>query len=78
MAYVGYSGVANQANTSDGFALGEGAQNVTGTGYGRYVGDHGVVDLYGNALPPNRSFILMESTGYVLQEDGSKILLESS
>ncbi|CAB4122346.1 hypothetical protein UFOVP35_5 [uncultured Caudovirales phage] len=79
MPYVGYSGVANQANTSDGFAEGIGAANVPVTdGYGENVGDGGVVDLYHNATPVAKSYILMESTGYVLQEDGSRIVLELS
>ena len=31
MPYVGYTGVANQANTSDGFALNVTAANVVGS-----------------------------------------------
>lgn len=77
MAYVGYTGVANQANTSDGFALHVSAANVVGSTPGDDVGDTGVVDLYGGT-PVARSFILMESSGYVLQESGSKIVLEAS
>lgn len=79
MPYVGFTGVANQANTSDGFAENVGAANVPITdGFGENVGDGGVVDLYHNGTPVVKSYILMESTGYVLQEDGSKIVLESS
>lgn len=79
MGKVGYSGVANQANTSDGFALGVGAQNVIGgTDYGLDVGDDGVVDMYGS-VPVTMFYIADEtSPGYVLQEDNSKIVLESS
>ena len=79
MSIVGYIGVANQANTSDGFARGVGAQNVIGgTDWGLDVGDNGVVDMYGNA-PVTTSYILDEATpGYVLQEDNSKIVLEAS
>ena len=79
MGKVGYTGVANQANTSDGFALGVGAQNIIGgTNYGLDVGDDGVVDMYGGT-PPTTFYIADEaSPGYVLQEDGSKIILESS
>jgi hypothetical protein len=79
MAPVGYSSVADQANTSDGFALGVGAQNVIGgTDYGLDVGDNGVVDTYGT-IPPTTFYILDETTpGYVLQEDSSKIVLEQS
>ena len=79
MGKVGYSGVADQANTSDGFALGVGAQNVIGgTDFGLDVGDNGVVDVYG-ATPATTFYILDEtSPGYVLQEDSSKIVLEQS
>lgn len=78
MPYVGYTGVANQANTTDGFALGVGAQNdpAATNQFGLDVGDGGVVDLYHNATPVVLSFILMESSGYVLEEDSSKIQLE--
>lgn len=78
MPYVGYTGVANQANTTDGFALGVGAQNdpaATGK-YGLDVGDGGVVDLYHGSTPPAVSFILMENSGYVLEQNDSKIQLE--
>lgn len=79
MPYVGFTGVANQANTSDGFAEGVGAANVPTTdGWGENVGDAGVVDLYDNGEPAAKSYILMETTGYVLQEDSFKIVLESS
>lgn len=77
MPYVGYTGVANQANTSDGFALHTSATNVIGSTAGDDVGDTGVVDLYGGAAIA-KSYILMESSGYVLQESGDKIVLESS
>ena len=79
MGKVGYSSVANQANTSDGFASGVGAQNVIGgTDFGLDVGDDGVVDMYG-ATPVTIFYIADEaSPGYVLQEDSSKIILESS
>lgn len=77
MPYVGYTGVANQANTSDGFALHESAANVVGAVPGDDVGDNGVVDLYGGTARV-KYYILMESTGYVLQEDNSKIELESN
>lgn len=79
MGKVGYTGVANQANTSDGFALGVGAQNaVGGTDFGLEVGDTGVVDLYGGT-PVAKFYIADEGApGYVLQEDDSKIVLEFS
>lgn len=78
MPYVGFSSVANQANTTDGFALGIGAQNdpAATNQFGLDVGDGGVVDLYHNGAPVVLSFILMESSGYVLEEDSSKIQLE--
>jgi hypothetical protein len=77
MPFVGYTGVANQANTSDGFALNVTAANVVGSTPGDDVGDNGVVDLYGGAARV-KSYILMESSGYVLQEESSKIELESN
>ena len=85
MPYVGYTGVANQANTSDGFASGVGAANVPATdGFGENVGDHGVVDLYEDITPTVKPYIADETDGagpvttYVLQETGNRIVLESS
>ena len=77
MPYVGYTGVANQTNTSDGFALNVTAANVVGATPGDDVGDNGVVDLYGGSARV-KFYILMESSGYVLQEESSKIELESN
>lgn len=77
MPYVGYTGVANQAQTSDGFALDVSAANVIGATPGDDVGNDGVVDRYG-VSNGSKFYILMESTGYVLQEDSFKIVLESS
>lgn len=77
MPYVGYSGVANQAQTTPGCALGVVAD--ANDDYGNDVGGAGVVDTYSclvPPVPPATCFILMESTGYVLQEDSSKIYLE--
>lgn len=77
MPYVGFSGVADQANTSDGFARRTSAKNNPADSvFGDDVGDGGVVDLYHNGEPVVISYIAMESTGYVLQEDSSKIQLE--
>lgn len=78
MSFVGYGGVTNQANTSDGFALHTSAANIIGGIPGDDVGDNGVVDRYGVAA--NLKFYIADETnpGYVLQEDGSKIVLESS
>ena len=77
MAYVGYTGVANQAQTTPGCALGVVAD--ANNGYGDDVGGAGVVDTYSCLVPPTPVvyyYILMENSGYVLQEDGSKIYLE--
>lgn len=77
MPHVGYTGVADQANTTDGFAGQTSAVNAVGAGIGEDVGDDGVVDLYGIA-PVSTFYILMETTGYVLQESSDKIVLEAS
>lgn len=77
MPYVGYSGVANQANTTDGFAEGVVAKNVTTSAtFGEYVGADGVVDLYGGAAPVAVSFIAIETTGVFLMETSGNIQLE--
>lgn len=79
MAQVGNSSVADQANTTDGDAQGVCAINDPNIDvYGLDVGDGGVVDLYHHLTPPAKSYIAEESSGYVLQEDDSKILLESN
>ena len=78
MPYVGYTGVANQANTSDGFALGVGAQNnLNGENdFGLGVGGLGVVNLYGNISPVVYGFLLTENLDFLLQENFGKIELE--
>lgn len=77
MPYVGYSGVANQANTTDGFADGVVANNDPALAtFGLDVGDGGVVDLYHNGSPIGRSYIAMETTGVFLMETSGKIQLE--
>ena len=78
MAYVGYTGVANQAQTSDGFALHVSAANVVGATPGDDVGNDGVVDRYGAAIGLTFYIADEASPGYVLQESGGKITLESS
>lgn len=78
MAYVGYTGVANQAATTPGCAIRVVAD--ANNGYGDDVGGSGVVDTYSCLVPPvpvTHYFILMEGIGYVLQEDGSKIYTEA-
>jgi hypothetical protein len=77
MAYVGYTGVADQAQTTPGCATGVVAD--ANNGYGDDDGGSGVVDTYSclvPPVPPATCFILMEDSGYVLQEDDSKIQLE--
>lgn len=77
MPYVGYTGVANQAQTTPGCALGVVAD--ANEDYGNDTGGSGVVDTYSCVVPPvppETCFILMEDDGYVLQEDDSKIYLE--
>lgn len=78
MSYVGYSGVANQVQTTPGCAIGVFAD--ANDDYGSDVGGAGVIDTYSCVVPPvppATCFILMENSGYVLQEDGtSKIQLE--
>ena len=78
MASVGHNGVANQANTTDGFGEQVNAVNPVGGNVGEYVGDDGVVDLYGAS--PAVTFYIADETdpGYVLQEDDDKIILEAS
>lgn len=81
MPPVGYTGVANQANTSDGFAQNVNAQNPPAAidEWGLYVGDTGVVDLYHGAIVTPTYYIADEAfPGYVLQEDSNKMILESS
>ncbi len=78
MPYVGYSNVANQAQTTPGCALGVTA-DAGSNGYGADLGGTGVVDTYSclvPPIPPSVCYVLMESSGYVLQEDSSKIYLE--
>lgn len=77
MSYVGYTGVANQAQTTPGCALGV-VVDASTAGYGNDDGGSGVVDTFSCLIPPPPAtcFILMETSGYVLQEDSSKIQLE--
>jgi hypothetical protein len=77
MPYVGWSSVANLAPTTPGCATSVVAD--ANAGYGDDTGGAGVVDTYSCVVPPTpptTCFILMESTGYVLQEDDSKIYME--
>lgn len=77
MAFVGYSGVANQVNTTDGFAEGVVANNDPAvSSFGLDVGDGGVVNLYHNGTPTTYAYIAMETTGAFLMETSGKIQLE--
>jgi hypothetical protein len=77
MPYVGFSGVANQANTTDGFAEGVVANNDPAvSSFGLDVGDGGVVNLYHNGTPTAYSYIGIETTGAFLMETSGKIQLE--
>jgi hypothetical protein len=78
MPYLGWSSVANQSQTTPGCAIGTVAD--ANDDYGNDNGGSGVVDTYSCVVPPvppATCFILMENSGYVLQQDGtSKIQLE--
>lgn len=69
---VGFENVANFAYTYPGSASGVVAN--ANNGYGNDVGDGSVIVLGDGA--PVVGFIAMENSGYVLQENGSKIQLE--
>lgn len=77
MPYVGFSGVANQVNTTDGFAEGVVANNDPAvSSFGLDVGDGGVVNLYHNGTPVVNSYIAVETTGVFLMETSGKIQME--
>jgi hypothetical protein len=67
---VGYSGVSNQANTTAGYALGVSAANV-GTQVGFGVSGTGVVDDYSGFVPSVPYYLLLETSGYLVQETGA-------
>jgi hypothetical protein len=67
---VGYSGVSNQANTSSGYALGVSAAN-TSTLVGLGVSGPSVIDDFAGVIPPSGSFIILETSGYLVQEVGT-------
>lgn len=73
MTNIGFSGVANFAYTHPGTALSVNAN--ANAGWGNAVGGEQVV--LESSLPP-AYFVLMESSGYILLEDGGKIALEIS
>jgi hypothetical protein len=70
---VAFEGVANFANTYPGLA--DGVVADAHNGYGNDVGGQSVIVRGPVAAGPY--YILMESTGYVLQENDDKIELES-
>lgn len=72
---VGFEEVANFANTYPGVASGvvADAQN----GYGNDVGGQSVIVRGAVPAPGGPYYILMENSGYVLQENDDKIELES-
>lgn len=70
---VGFEFVANFANTYPGQASGVVAD--ANNGYGNDVGGQSVIVRGPLAAGP--FYILMESSGYVLQENNDKIELES-
>lgn len=79
MAYIGYSNVANQAQTTPGCASGVVAD--ANNGYGDDAGGSGVVDTYSCLTPPPPStdyFIILESGDYILQQDSFKIRTQAS
>lgn len=77
MAYVGYTNVANQAQTAPGCASGVVAD--ANDGYGDDDGGSGVVDTYSCLAPPppvTNYYIILEDNFYILQEDGYKIYIQ--
>ena len=66
---VGYSGVSNQANTSSGYALNVSAAN-TGSLVGVGVSGPSVVDSFSGGIPTD-GFIILEVSGYLVQEVGA-------
>ena len=73
MGKVGVPGVPNFAYTHPGEALGVVANAANG--WGDSVGNSTVI-VQGDG-GPTTYYILMQDSGYVLQEDGSKIELET-
>jgi hypothetical protein len=66
---LGYAGVSNQANTSSGYALNVSAAN-SGTLVGVGVSGTGVVDDFSGVIPTG-GFIILEVSGYLVQEIGT-------
>ncbi len=72
---VGFEAVTNFANTYPGVSTGVVAD--ASDGYGDSVGGHSVIVRGPVPAPGGPYYILMESSGYVLQENDDKIELES-
>ncbi len=72
---VGFEEVANFANTYPGTATGVVADASAGNG--NDVGGQSVIVRGPIPIPGGPYYILMESSGYVLQENSDKIELES-
>ena len=72
---VGFEEVANFANTYPGTATGVVADASAGNG--NDVGGQSVIVRGAIPIPGGPYYILMESTGFVLQENNDKIELES-
>ena len=70
---VGFGNVANFSYTYPGLSLG--VVSDANNGYGSALGDGDVIVRGG--VDPTAYFIAMENSGYVLQENGSKIQLEN-
>jgi hypothetical protein len=69
---LGYAGISNQANTSSGYALNVSAAN-SGTLVGVGVSGTGIVDDFSGVVPPPPAggFIVLEVSGYLVQEVGT-------
>lgn len=72
---VGFEEVANFANTYPGTATGVVADASAGNG--NDVGGQSVIVRGPIPIPGGPYYILMENSGYVLQENSDKIELES-
>ena len=72
---VGFEAVADFANTYPGIASGTVAD--ASAGFGSDLGGQSVIVRGPIPIPGGPYFILMEDSGYVLQENDDKIELES-
>lgn len=74
MGYVGWSEVANQANTQPGTALGVEAATYSGGAIGAGVAGSGVAELFASDPHPGDN-LLLESGDNILLENGTDALL---